>query len=249
VSIYFISDLHLSIERPDITAAFVSFMESKASQAEALYVLGDLFDAWFGDDFEDECILQVKQAFRQLTERGVPVYFIQGNRDFLLGKRFARETGITLLAEQAVVTLYQHNAVILHGDTLCTRDVDYQKFRRKSRSWWWQGFMLALPLFVRKKIADDYRAKSKAATAIKSAAIMDVTESEVIHVMESCGVNLMIHGHTHRPAIHQVTLTDGSQAHRVVLGDWYTQSSYLQLDKTGYQLHYQPLPQGLNSAC
>ncbi|GAA5218943.1 UDP-2,3-diacylglucosamine diphosphatase [Corallincola platygyrae] len=216
-------------------------METKAKQADALYVLGDLFDAWFGDDFEDECVVQVKQAFRNLVDNDVPVYFIHGNRDFLIKKRFARESGVTLLPEHAVVELYGQPVLLMHGDTLCTRDLDYQKFRRKSRTWWWQGFMLSLPQRLRKKIADDYRAKSKAATAMKRADIMDVTPSEVEKVMNDAGVKLLIHGHTHRPNVHQVELSQG-QGQRVVLGDWYTQSSYLTLDSDGFDLHYAPLP-------
>ncbi|RCU43647.1 UDP-2,3-diacylglucosamine diphosphatase [Corallincola holothuriorum] len=249
MSTLFISDLHLSVERPDITAAFVEFMTDTASQADALYVLGDLFDAWFGDDFEDECINQVKQAFLTLTQSGVPVYFIHGNRDFLLGKRFAKQSGVTLLPEQCVVELYGKPVVLLHGDTLCTQDHDYQKFRRKSRTWWWQGFMLSLPLRLRKKIADDYRAKSKAATAMKSAEIMDVTSAEVTQVMTDNNVELMIHGHTHRPFVHDVTLANGRTGQRIVLGDWYSQSSYLTFDADSFELHHAPLsPEDKNSA-
>lgn len=228
---YFIADLHLAENRPDITACFLSFMKNDAIKAERLYILGDLFEVWFGDDYETELTDAVINAVTTLNNSGTPVYFIHGNRDFLLGKSFAQKSNMILLPEKQLIDLYDEKVLLMHGDTLCTRDVDYQKFRKKSRSWWWQGFMTNLPLWLRKNIADNYREKSKKAQQSKPSDIMDVTESEVIKDLEAYKCQLMIHGHTHRPDIHNLTANNNA-AQRIVLGDWYEQGAWLKVTPT-----------------
>lgn len=236
----FIADLHLSDDRPDITAAFDGFMSNQARNAAALYVLGDLFEAWIGDDDTSTFNRHIKQSFRHLTDSGVPVYFIHGNRDFLIGRRFALETGIQLLPEQQVIDLYGEKVLIMHGDSLCTRDHKYMAFRRKSRGWWWPKLMLALPLWYRRRVAHNARKSSALHQKNSSEQIMDVTPSEVDRVMTETGVSKLIHGHTHRPAVHKFKLGD-KQAQRIVLGDWYSQSSVLIVTPQSTELTGTPL--------
>ncbi|WP_206484483.1 UDP-2,3-diacylglucosamine diphosphatase [Thalassotalea sp. G2M2-11] len=240
---YFIADLHLAQNRPDITACFLSFLQNDAVAADALYILGDLFEYWIGDDDNSPFVLAIAQGLKALSQSGVPIYFIHGNRDFLLGKGFAQQAGMTLLPEIDVIDLYGQSVVIMHGDTLCTRDTAYQDFRKKSRSWWWQAMVKNLPLFIRRKIAENYRKKSAEATSMKSQEIMDVTESEVIKSLTEHHCSLMIHGHTHRPNIHYVNLSD-REGKRIVLGDWYEQGSWLKFDRSGFQLLNRDLSQG-----
>ena len=231
----FIADLHLSADRPDITRCLKTFLSEQAPQADALYVLGDLFEYWIGDDDTNAFNQDIAAAFKSLSENGIPVYFIHGNRDFLLGKKFARRAGMTLLPEQEVVNLYGTNTLLMHGDELCTRDVAYQKFRKKARGWWWPRLMLSLPLSVRRRIAENGRKESKKNQQKLNAEIMDVTESEVQKSMHDHGVRRMIHGHTHRPNVHRVDLGQ-TDAQRIVLGDWYEQGSVLKVEKNGFEL-------------
>ncbi|WGY46591.1 MULTISPECIES: UDP-2,3-diacylglucosamine diphosphatase [unclassified Vibrio] len=230
----FISDLHLTPHRPDITGCFIQFMRNEAVNADALYVLGDLFDFWIGDDDPTDFANQIRQEFKRLTQHGVPCYFIHGNRDFLVGRRFARQTGVTLLDEEATIDLYGTKAVILHGDTLCTHDVRYLAFREKVHQPWLQWLFNRLPYWVKKRIVAKIQTDIRSDKSQKAMEIMDVTPDEVIRVMERHQVNLMIHGHTHRPAIHQ--LSDDPQKTRIVLGDWYTQGSVLVYSDSGYSL-------------
>lgn len=225
---YFIADLHLTQSRPDITACFLQFLAQEAVKAEKLYILGDLFESWIGDDDDSEFIITIAEALKTLSLTGTETYFIHGNRDFLLGKQYAEKAHIKLLNEIEQIELYGKKVVIMHGDTLCTRDIDYQKFRVKSRSWWWQTMIKSLPLFVRKKIAANYRKKSSAATSMKSQEIMDVTEHEVIKCLEKYHCQLLIHGHTHRPNVHKLTANQ-QEALRIVLGDWYSQGAWLKV--------------------
>ncbi|WP_088332248.1 UDP-2,3-diacylglucosamine diphosphatase [Lacimicrobium sp. SS2-24] len=236
----FIADLHLSEDRPDITAAFDGFMTHQAPHATALYVLGDLFEAWIGDDDNSPFNQHIKQTFRSLTEQGVAVYFIHGNRDFLIGPRFARETGVELLPEQQIIDLYGEKVLIMHGDSLCTRDHRYMAFRKKSRGWWWPRLMLSLPLWYRRRVARNARKTSALHQKNLTEKIMDVTPLEVLRVMEQAGVKTLIHGHTHRPAIHRFEL-NGQPARRIVLGDWYTQSSVLTVSADSTELTGAPL--------
>jgi len=236
---YFIADLHLAQNRPDITACFLSFLKSDAPKAQALYILGDLFEYWVGDDDDSPFIVEISQALKSLSTLDCKIYFIHGNRDFLLGKRFAKQSGMELLPEITLIDLYGKPVVIMHGDTLCTRDVGYQAFRKKSRSWWWQTMIKSLPLFVRRKIANNYRNQSATATAMKSQDIMDVTESEVIHCLEQHQSQILIHGHTHRPAVHDIKASN-KKAQRIVLGDWYDQGAWLKVTPDTMELMNSP---------
>ncbi|PEI03437.1 UDP-2,3-diacylglucosamine diphosphatase [Pantoea agglomerans] len=228
----FIADLHLCQEEPAITAGFLHFLQREAPHCDALYILGDLFEAWIGDDDPNPLHQQIASALRALP---VPVYFIHGNRDFLIGRRFARASGITLLPEEQVLTLYGHRLLIMHGDTLCTDDAGYLRFRAKVHNLRIQRLFLALPLWIRKRIAARMRADSKQANQHKSQTIMDVNQDAVAAAMLRQQVPLLIHGHTHRPAIHTLSLK-GETAQRAVLGAWHSRGSMIQLDASGIQL-------------
>ncbi len=236
---YFIADLHLAENRPDITTCFLSFLKEEAPKAETLYILGDLFEYWIGDDDKSPFVLSIATALKALSETSTKIFYIHGNRDFLLGKRYAKMSGMVLLPEVQLIALYGQPIVIMHGDTLCTRDIAYQAFRKKSRSWWWQAMVKSLPLFIRRKIAENYRKRSAAATALKSQDIMDVTEEEVIHCLENNNSQLLIHGHTHRPFVHDIIANDKS-AQRIVLGDWYEQGAWLKMTNDSTELLKQP---------
>jgi UDP-2,3-diacylglucosamine hydrolase len=225
---YFISDLHLSADRDDINQCLFEFLRNQAPHADALYVLGDLFEVWIGDDDKNSFTLSIAKAFSILRQSGVPIYFIHGNRDFLIRQRFAKQAGFKILPEQVVIDLYGEPTLIMHGDELCTKDIEYQIFRKKARSWWWPRIMLSLPLSKRKKIATKGRATSKQKQSKLNADIMDVTSEEVVTCMEKFAVKKLIHGHTHRPAIHALEI-DGQPAQRIVLGDWYEQGSILKV--------------------
>ncbi|WGW01870.1 UDP-2,3-diacylglucosamine diphosphatase [Vibrio sp. YMD68] len=231
----FISDLHLSPIRPDITQCFIDFMRNDAVNATRLYVLGDLFEFWIGDDDNSEFSLLIQKEFKRLVNLGVECYFTQGNRDFLVGKRFAKQTGMTLLKDETVIDLYGRKAVILHGDTLCTLDIKYLEYRKKVHQPWLQWMFNRIPFFIKKRIVSKVQSDIKEDKQRKSMDIMDVTPDEVVSVMDKHGVNLMIHGHTHRPNIHQVSTSNG-EGTRIVLGDWYTQGSILVYDKSGFKL-------------
>ncbi|MFV9712682.1 MULTISPECIES: UDP-2,3-diacylglucosamine diphosphatase [unclassified Pantoea] len=231
-STLFIADLHLCQEEPAITAGFLHFLQREAPHCDALYILGDLFEAWIGDDDPNPLHQQVARALRALP---VPVYFIHGNRDFLIGRRFAQACGMTLLPEEQVLTLYGHRLLIMHGDTLCTDDAGYLRFRAKVHNPWIQRLFLALPLWIRKRIAARMRADSKQANQHKSQTIMDVNQEAVVATMLRQQVPLLIHGHTHRPAIHTLSLP-GETAQRAVLGAWHSRGSMIQLDASGIQL-------------
>jgi len=235
VATLFIADLHLQTEEPAITAGFLRFLQGEARHADALYILGDLFEAWIGDDDPNPLHRDIASALKALVDSGVPCFFIHGNRDFLLGKRFARDCGMTLLAEETVLDLYGRNVLIMHGDTLCTDDTGYLAFRAKVHTPWIQTLFLALPLFIRSRIAAKMRAGSKAANSSKSMTIMDVNPQAVISVMEKHHVQWLIHGHTHRPDVHRLTV-NGEPAQRVVLGAWHTEGSMVKVTPEGVEL-------------
>ncbi|WP_313396452.1 UDP-2,3-diacylglucosamine diphosphatase [Atlantibacter hermannii] len=235
----FIADLHLSTEEPAITAGFLRLLEGEARTAEALYILGDLFEAWIGDDDPNPLHAAIAAAIRALVESGVPCYFIHGNRDFLIGKRFARQSGMTLLPAEKVLTLYGERVLIMHGDTLCTDDVGYQRFRAKVQQRWLQTLFLSLPLFIRQRIAAKMRAGSKASNQTKSDAIMDVNQQAVSEVMHQHHVRHLIHGHTHRPAIHDLQI-EGHPARRYVLGAWHQEGSMIKASENGIELLFFP---------
>ncbi len=231
----FIADLHLSEQRPDITELFITFLNNEARHARALYILGDLFEAWLGDD----CILPAYQPIisnlKALTDNNIPVFFIHGNRDFLIGKQFCELTGCTLLDESTVITIDNQPYLIMHGDTLCTDDVKYQQFRAMVRNPEWQHQLLAKTPAERIALAKEYREISQSETAEKADDIMDVNQLEVEKAMRDAGVVTLIHGHTHRPDIHTFNL-DGKTAQRIVLGDWYQQGSVLRLNNGEFSL-------------
>ncbi len=235
MSTLFISDIHLSQGRPDMTAALVRFLAEDAPGADALYVLGDLFEFWIGDDDPNPLHREVADAFLALSQQGVPLYFIHGNRDFLLGRQFAKRAGMTLLGDPCVIELYGERVLLSHGDLLCTRDEGYQKFRRITQLKWLRWLFLRLPLSRRQAIAHKMRGQSQMENAHKSQIIMDVTPEAVDDMLRQHGCRLMIHGHTHRPAIHDFTL-DGHAARRIVLGDWFEQGSVLVCSPAGQRL-------------
>lgn len=217
MSTLFIADLHLCAQEPAITAGFLRFLQREAVHADALYILGDLFEARIGDDDPEPLHAEIAAALKALQQAGVPCYFIHGNRDFLLGKRFARASYMQLLPEEKVLELYGRRILILHGDTLCTDDQAYQQFRRKVHNPLIQKLFTALPLRWRLKIAANMRARSQQSNQYKSEAIMDVNPQAVEQTMLRHDVRWMIHGHTHRPAVHRLALSNG-EAHRAVLG-------------------------------
>lgn len=221
----FVSDLHLDNKRPHIIAAFCRFLD-ECSSIDALYILGDLFEYWIGDDDPAIGLAPAIDAIRKLSDSGVPVFFIHGNRDFLIGKRFAKQTQCEILKEETVIDLYGTPTLIMHGDTLCTDDIAYQKYRTKARSPFIQKPLLMLSVKRRLKIAEGLRNKSKSATQEKSEDIMDVNQQTVEQIMQKHNVKHLIHGHTHRPAEHEFDLND-EKHHRTVLGDWYDHGSVL----------------------
>lgn len=221
----FISDLHLDPSRPEIIATFRRFIAEEAVNADTLYILGDLFEAWIGDDADDETGKQFMDAMRPLREARKPCFYMHGNRDFLLGERFARESGMTLLPDPSVINLYGTPTLLMHGDTLCTDDVAYQAFRRQIRSAEWQRQFLSQGIEKRQAFATQARNESQRHTRDSSnAAIMDVNQQAVEAAMKSAKVQRLIHGHTHRPATHSFDLNN-APATRIVLGDWYAQES------------------------
>ena len=241
MSTLFISDLHLEPARPAATALFLDFLQRHARRAEALYILGDLFEAWIGDDDDAELGETVATALGTLTSQGVPIGFLPGNRDFLLGERFAAASGMQLLPESVVIDLMGERVLLSHGDTLCTEDVEYQAFRAQVRDPAWRARILALPLAQRRVLAGRMRETSRQAAQQKAADIMDVNPTAVDQALRTHGVRRLIHGHTHRPAIHHWTL-DGQAAKRAVLGDWYDQGHVLICDMADWRLESLPGP-------
>jgi UDP-2,3-diacylglucosamine hydrolase len=229
MSTLFISDLHLDDARPHIVDAFEDLLATQASQAQALYILGDLFESHIGDDDDAPLNARVARATRGVRDAGVPVHFMHGNRDFLLGSDYAERAGMTLLADPTVIELSGDRVLLMHGDTLCTDDVEYQKFRALVRDPAWQRTFLAKPLAGRRAFAAQARGESRKHTASAKPEIMDVNQSAVEAAMRAHGVRRLIHGHTHRPATHYFDM-DGRKAERIVLGDWYEQASVLRVD-------------------
>lgn len=215
----FISDLHLEESRPDITEAFLGFLDGKASGVDQLYILGDFFEAWIGDDERTPLQEQIATALRKLRDSGTRIFLMHGNRDFLIGQDFCDRAGATLLDDPTVIDLYGTPTLLMHGDSLCTADVEYQKFRANMRNPQWQQMILQRPLKDRQQMARQLREISMAKNQGKEEFIMDVTPEEVVKDLETYGVQRMIHGHTHRPAVHELT-ANGSPAKRIVLGDW-----------------------------
>lgn len=232
----FIADLHLDERRPHITALFERYLASdEARQADAVYILGDLVEAWIGDDDDATLPNQIANATRALCDAGVPVYFMVGNRDFLLGESFATRAGMTLLDDGTVHDLYDRPTLLMHGDVLCTDDIAYQTVRKQVRTPEWKAQILSMPLEARRAFAAKAREDSKAHTGSTMETIMDVNQEAVANAMREAGVTRLIHGHTHRPAIHTFEL-DGRPAERIVLGDWYDHGSVLRVSPEGVEL-------------
>ena len=231
--ILLISDLHLEEKRPDITRAFLHFLATRARQAEALYILGDFFEVWIGDDGMTPFQHEIAGALRELSDAGTRIYLMHGNRDFLIGKRFCREAGCILLSDPHKLQMNGEPVLLMHGDSLCTLDVGYMKLRRWLRNPLTLLILRNLPLSTRQKLARKLRNESRAQTRMKASDIVDVTPQEVIKVMAAHGVRTLIHGHTHRPAVHELEV-NGQAARRIVLGDWDRQGWALQVDETGF---------------
>ncbi|KFZ28253.1 UDP-2,3-diacylglucosamine hydrolase [Pseudidiomarina atlantica] len=246
---WFIADLHLSPARPDIVQLFCDFLRDEARAADQLFILGDLFDAWIGDDDNSSFAQQIQAELKRYTEHGIPTYFIAGNRDFAIGERFAKQTGIEILPDPAVIELYGTPTLILHGDLLCTDDHSYQRLRRWIRKPWLLRGLLALPLSWRMRIAKKLRQSSKTQKPLseQELRIMDANPQTVQDYFAQYGVQRMIHGHTHRPAVHQLSDQSGQSLTRIVLGDWYTQGSMLKVTHEQQQLMQRPLPAAVPS--
>ncbi len=224
--IIFISDLHISLEKKEITRRFLTFLEHRAARAKAVYILGDLFDAWIGDDDNTPPNKAIKQRLKRLSASGTSVFLQLGNRDFLLGKRFAEETGVILLDDYHVIDLFGVKTLLTHGDLLCSDDIAYQAFRLKSRTPEWIANVLSKPLLLRLLAARWYRFRSHFHKRKKSQEIMDVNQRTVVEVMRRHGCLRLIHGHTHRPRVHDFSI-DGRPAQRFVLADWKKRSAEL----------------------
>lgn len=231
----FISDLHLRRDRPDNTQRFIRFLDGRASGVEALYMLGDIFDIWVGDDDPRPPNREIIRHLKQLTDSGTKIFFQQGNRDFLIGQRFCDETGAQLLDDYTVIDLYDTPTLLTHGDLLCTDDIAYQAFRNKTRNPQWQNNVLSKPLFSRLLIAWWYQFRSNLEKGKKTMEIMDVNPHFTKQTLRKYGVKQLIHGHTHRPKIHEIDL-DGETAYRFVLSQWEEKGSVLSWDSKGYRI-------------
>lgn len=231
-----ISDLHIDPERPAITQAFFDFLKTTANGAEALYILGDLFEAWLGDDDDTPVFLEAIAHIKAYADQGHRVYFMHGNRDFLIGEQFAKMANVTLLNDPTVIEYHQQQYLLMHGDSLCTLDDEYMQFRTMVRNPEWQHTILSKSLEERREYARAVRAQSRSMTSLKAEDILDVTPSEVVKAMQAHKVQHFIHGHTHRPAVHELTV-DQQSAKRYVLGDWGENAWYLKIDQEKVELH------------
>jgi UDP-2,3-diacylglucosamine hydrolase len=235
----FVSDVHLDAATPEATEQFLDFLAREAPEAEALYILGDLFEAWVGDDDQDPEKERVCHGLRALAARGVACFALHGNRDFLLGEGFGERSGCRLLADPVIVELDGEPVLLTHGDALCTDDHSYQELRSIVRRNDVQRRFLALPLGARETLANEVRAGSRRHIARTVPTIMDVNAEAVERAFRAAGVRRMIHGHTHRPGVHDLTV-DGASAQRIVLGAWYEQGSYLSCERGSYELRALP---------
>ena len=216
---YFISDLHLDETRPAVTRAFLHYLQQWAGHCDALYILGDFFEVWVGDDDDAPLAQAIIKALKAFSDSGSALYLMHGNRDFLLGESLCQQTGATLLPDPTVIDLYGQRTLLMHGDSLCTQDTEYMAFRQQARSASWQQQLLSQPLAARRALATQLREQSQSMNALKAEDIMDVTPAEVEQVMRQQQCLRLIHGHTHRPHRHAMNL-DGQKAERIVLGDW-----------------------------
>jgi len=233
---YFVADLHLTDERPDAAGRFFRFLESEVEGADALYILGDLFEAWVGDDHEEHVARDTARRLKLLANAGTNIYFMHGNRDFMLAQRYAASSGMHLLSDPTAIELYGVTTLLMHGDTLCTDDTTYQTFRRRVRRPWVLTLLRWLPLSLRHRMAHQARTRSESAKSGKATEIMDVNSAEVIRVLRVNQASRLIHGHTHRPAQHHHEI-EGRRYERWVLPDWYTRWGYVVCDATGCSLN------------
>lgn len=215
MSIFFISDLHLEQNKPHLTKAFENFINSKINSRDELFILGDFFEQWIGDDNEDSFIKSIKNILKAKTARGLKIHFMHGNRDFLIGDKFCEEVGVKLLDDPFIINLNGKKVMLMHGDSLCTDDKAYQDFRNLVRNKDWQEDFLSKDLMERKEVAKNLREISSLENKSKDEAIMDVNQNEVLKVIRNYSIDVLIHGHTHRPCIH-----DENGVPRMVLGDW-----------------------------
>lgn len=236
----FISDLHLSAQRSSTMVLFEQFLRDRPQPGDQLFILGDLFDAWIGDDDDAPLASHVRSTLRQTKERGVELLIQHGNRDFMLGKHFARECGATLLSDPYRLLIAQQPTLLMHGDLLCTDDVAYQNARRKLRNPIFQWVMLRKSLAGRRKLAEKYRSRSKATTAVTAAEIMDVNTRTVLEYLDKYQATQLIHGHTHRPAVHKHLLPNGTTAKRFVLDQWHAEHASVWVDE-GHALRCEPI--------
>jgi UDP-2,3-diacylglucosamine hydrolase len=236
MSLLFISDLHLDPTRPAITQAFYHFLETTGKNTEALYILGDFFEAWLGDDDDTPLYQEVIQRLKAYTDQGTPVYLMHGNRDFLIGNTFAQQSGCTLLEDPTVLDYAGQRYLLMHGDSLCTKDSDYMQFRAMVRTPQWQQNVLSTSLEERRHYAEKLRQASQSMTSLKADDIVDVTPEEVIRIMSFYDVTKLIHGHTHRPNTHNLMINH-QPAQRIVLGDWSDRAWYINIDNHGTTLH------------
>ncbi len=235
--IHFISDLHLCEERPDLTALFSKYMAEVAPKSQELYVLGDLFESWIGDDDDSEFVESIIQQFKAYSDSSKKLYFQHGNRDFLLAEEFAKKTGGVIIDEIHSLAIGEQNAILMHGDSLCWDDVEYLEFRKMVRSDVWQQQLLSQPLAVRRAIAADLRQKSKNAQENKAESITDVHPKAVEEALAEHNATILIHGHTHRPDFHDLEV-DGKHCQRIVLSDWGEKGQYLTINGTDIESHY-----------
>lgn len=237
---FFIADLHLTDERPVATGRFFRFLDEEVAGADALYILGDLFEVWIGDDHDEQVAHDVAHRLKSLANAGTPIYFMHGNRDFMLAQNYAAQSGMVLIAEPARVNLYGTPTLLMHGDTLCTDDVAYQTFRRRIRHPLMMRLLRRLPFALRRRMARQARAGSESAKADKPSAIMDVNADAVANSLRAQHARRLIHGHTHRPARH-ILAVDGHDCERWVVPDWYTHWGYVVCDTQGCALKVEDL--------
>jgi UDP-2,3-diacylglucosamine hydrolase len=237
---YFIADLHLTDERPVATGRFFRFLDEEVAGADALYILGDLFEAWIGDDHDERVAHDTARKLKSLSDAGTPIFFMHGNRDFMLAKRFAARSGMALIGDPTRIDLYGTPTVLMHGDTLCTDDVAYQAFRRRVRHPMILGLLRHLPFGLRRRMAHQARVSSESAKADKPSAIMDVNTDAVVQMFRAYHARRLIHGHTHRPGRH-IHRVDEHDCERWVVPDWYTRWGYAVCDAQGCALKVEAL--------
>jgi UDP-2,3-diacylglucosamine hydrolase len=230
----FVSDLHLDPDYPDTIQRFLNLLAAHTTQADALYILGDLFEIWIGDDYIEPAYQPVIKSLQDCTSKGLPVYLLHGNRDFLLGDEFMQQTGCTLLPDPVLIDLYGQPTLLMHGDLLCTDDLEYQAFRHTVRDPDWQTGVLKKSVAERLAMAGDARSLSSELTRDKPEAIMDVNQDAVLRTIEHYQARLLIHGHTHRPGTHEMVVNN-QPVHRVVLGDWHKQGNFLRISRNEMQ--------------